>query len=317
VRVPSLNVGGWYDVFLTGTLENFSRTRQEGGSAEARSDTRLLVGPWAHGSTYGTYPDHAFDAFGNEAGIDLDAVQIGFFARHLRGDEGTDTPPVRLFAMGENRWRDEDDWPPAGTSPERWFLRGSGRLSTEPPGEEPADDYEHDPEDPAPTVGGPTSLPGKFLGTNSGPLDQRPLEERPDVLVYSSEPLQAPLEVTGPLSLVLHAATSGADADWVGKLCDVEPDGFSRILAEGILRARFRHGFERPHPVEPGKPHEYELDLGATCNVFLSGHRVRLLVTSSSFPRFDRNPAQGGAGRQTVFHDAPRASHLVLPVARR
>jgi putative CocE/NonD family hydrolase len=163
------------------------------------------------------------------------------------------------------------------------------------------------------------------MSTNAGPLDQRPLEERSDALVYSSAPLQEPLEVTGPLSLALHAATSARDTDFVATLSDVAPDGFSRIVAQGVLRARFREGFQREVEVEPERPYEYSVDLVATSNVFLPGHLIRLTVTSSSFPRFDRNAGTGGpiggdreedlvTARQTVFHTADRASHLLLPV---
>jgi uncharacterized protein len=337
VRVPALNVGGWYDVFLGGTLENFSRMRSEGGSELARTRTRLLVGPWAHGSTYGAYPDHSFDAFSSQDGIDMLAAQLEFLGEQLLEREcdhelAAPAAPVRIFVMGANRWRDESDWPLARAVQERWFLHSDGEaataggeLSRTAPADEPPDSFTFDPRDPAPTIGGPTSLPGKFMRTNAGPLDQRPLEGRRDVLAYTSEPLADDLEVTGPLSVTLHAATSARDADWVAKLCDVEPDGFSRILAEGVLRASFREGFERQVPVEPGRPYEYTVDLKATSNVFLRGHRIRLLLTSSSFPRFDRNSGAAlppgdvreqdlHAAEQTVFHGARRASSLVLPV---
>jgi putative CocE/NonD family hydrolase len=341
VRVPVLNIGGWYDIFLGGTLENFTRMRSEGGSDLARRHTRLLVGPWAHGSTYGAYPDHSFEAFSSRDGIDMLAVQLEFLSEQLFASEpahelarkpAEPAAPVRIFVMGANRWREEPDWPLARAVQERWFLRSDGDaatagglLSRAAPAEEPPDTFTFDPRDPAPTIGGPTSLPGKFMRTNAGPLDQRPLEGRGDVLAYTSEPLPDDLEVTGPLSVTLHAATSACDADWVAKLCDVQPDGCSRILAEGVLRASFREGLERKCPVEPGRPYEYTIDLMATSNVFLRGHRIRLLLTSSSFPRFDRNAGTGappGAVReddlrpaeQTVFHDPQRASSLLLPV---
>jgi hypothetical protein len=353
VRVPALNVGGWYDIFLGGTLENYTRMRREGGSEPARTGTRLLIGPWAHGSTYGAYPDHSFDAFSPQDSVYLMAAQLDFLGEHLFDRASADgasserapaksrepgsaesQAPVRIFVMGANRWRDEPDWPLARAVQERWFLHSDGEAATTggllaraAPADEPPDAYRFDPRDPAPTIGGPTSLPGKFLRTNAGPLDQRPLEGRGDVLVYASEPLPDELEVTGPLSLTLFAATSARDADFVAKLCDVEPDGFSRILAEGVLRARFREGLERECAVEPGRPYEYEIDLKATSNVFRRGHRIGLLLTSSSFPRFDRNAGTGGppgevreedlrAAQQTVFHDAARASALLLPVVR-
>lgn len=331
VGVPALIVGGWYDLLLAGTLENFVRLRLEGASPAAREGTRLLIGPWAHGSTYGPYPDHSFDASARADVVDLARLQLDFFARQLAGEKpAPEEAPVRIFVMGANRWREEEDWPLARARATRWFLRaggdgGDGRLSRQPPSEEAPDEFLYDPRDPAPTIGGPTSLPARLMRTNSGPLDQRLLEARGDVLVYSSDPLPRPLEVTGPLSVVVHAATSGHDTDFVAKLCDVAPDGFSRILAEGVLRGCFVHGFDAPRPLEPGRAYEYTIDLVATSNVFLAGHRIRLLVTSSSFPRFDRNSNSGKAfedvrdddleiARQSIFHDAARPSHVLLPL---
>jgi putative CocE/NonD family hydrolase len=332
IEVPALNIGGWYDLFLAGTLENYTRMRDEAATEAAREGTRLLIGPWAHGTAFGPYPDHGFKEFGSEGKLNLSAMQIQFLADHLAGDDtGADgQAPVRLFVMGANRWREESGWPLARASAQRWFLHGNaeeraGILSPQTPDDEPPDEYTYDPHQPAPTVGGPTSLPGGFLRTNSGPLDQRKLEARADVLIYSSPVLERPLEVTGPLALVLYAATTAPDTDFVGKLCDVSPDGFSRILAEGILRARYRDGYEAPKPVRPGEICRYEIDLVATSNVFLAGHRIRLVLTSSSFPRFDRNANSGlpiGSdreddmviARQRIFHDATRASHIVLPV---
>ena len=336
VQVPAYNVGGWFDIFLGGTLENFTRVREEGGSAAAREGTRLLVGPWGHGSAYGAYPDHRFKEFGTAGEVDLADLQLRFFDLHLRsGEAPEDEAPVRIFVMGENAWRDEQEWPLARARPERWFLHSDGGaagpgggLSLEAPAAEAEDEYVYDPHDPAPTVGGPTSLPGKMMRPSAGPLDQSAVERRDDVLVYTSEPLQEELEVTGPLELVLHASTSAPDTDFVAKLCDVDPDDCSRILAEGVLRARYREGLERPVSVEPDRVLEYRIDLVATSNVFLSGHRIRLDVTSSSFPRFDRNAGSGKqvgedteesftVARQRVFHDSDRASHLILPVVPR
>jgi putative CocE/NonD family hydrolase len=320
VQVPAFIVGGWYDLFLAGTLQNFRRMRAEAGTEAARQATRLLIGPYAHGSTYGQYPDHAFDEFGGADKIDLAGQQVAFLRGELDGD-----PPVRIFVMGANRWRDEADWPLARARLEPWYLRVGGGLSRGAPGDEPPDRYTYDPGNPAPTLGGPTSLPAPFMRTNSGPMDQRRVEGRDDVLVYTSDPLAEPLEVTGPLTVVLHAATSARDTDFVAKLCDVAPDGNSRILAEGVIRARYRAGFEAPEPIEPDLPYEYRIDLVATSNEFQPGHRIRLSVTSSSFPRFDRNPNTGnelgadGPGdlvvaRQVVFHEADRASHILLPI---
>jgi putative CocE/NonD family hydrolase len=337
VQVPAFNVAGWYDVFLRGTLENFARMRQEGGSAVARTGQRLLVGPWAHGSTYGPYPDHGFELFAPGDATDLTDRQLRFFAHHLKSEaNGLDQEaPVRIFIMGENQWRDEQEWPLARTRYTRWFLHSDGAAGTSggslspiPPAEEPPDRYLYDPQHPAPTVGGPTSLPALFLGTNSGPRDQRQVEERADVLVYTSAALEQPVEVTGPLTVTLYAATTAPDTDFVAKLMDVCPNGVSRILAEGIRRARFRDGYDHPQPLASGRVYEYTIDLVATSNLFLAGHRIRLALTSSSFPRFDRNPNTGNPlgvdgpeelrpARQAVFHDRERPSHILLPVIPR
>jgi putative CocE/NonD family hydrolase len=337
IEVPAFNIGGWYDLLLKGTLENYVRMRRDGGSQRAREGTRLLVGPWAHGSTYGAYPDHSFPVFDGADEIDLAQAQLAFCRECLGGEpqaaQALDPArPVRIFVMGENVWRDERDWPLSRASAERWFLhsRGDaagagGSLSTRPPGAEPPDSYIYDPDDPAPTVGGPTSLPAALMRTNSGPLDQRRVEQREDVLLYTSAPLERALEVTGPLTVILYASTSARDTDFVAKLCDVDTEGFSRILAEGVIRARFRDGYRQALAVEPDRVYAYTIDLVATSNVFLPGHRVRVAVTSSSFPRFDRNANSGrplGVDRpedlrpaaQRVLHDGDHASHVVLPV---
>jgi putative CocE/NonD family hydrolase len=329
IDVPAFIVGGWYDVFIRGTLENYVGLRARNGAGSGRAP-RLLVGPWAHGSTYGPYPDHGFDRFAPDDSVDVPALQLRFFARQLRGDANglDDEPPVRIFVMGENRWRDEDDWPLARACVTAWYLRENGWLAREPPGNERPTEFVYDPTDPAPTIGGPTSLPARMMKVNSGPLDQRRLQERPDVLVFTSPPLAEPVEVTGPLAVRLHAATSARDTDFVAKLVDVHPDGEAIILAEGVLRGRFREGFDRELLVEPEKPYEYRIDLAATSNVFLRGHRIRVLITSSSFPRFDRNPNTGSPlgldgpddlrpARQTIFHDAARPSCVLLPVVPR
>ena len=335
VQVPACNVSGWYDVFLAGTLANFTRMQREGGSEAARRGQKLIIGPWGHGSTYGPYPDHSYKVFGPDDGLDLTDVQLRFFARHLKGERNgiDEESAVRLFVMGENRWRDEHEWPLARTRYTPWYLHaadatGVRGLSAAAPGDQAPDEYVYDPNDPAPTVGGSTSLPALLFGTSSGPLDQKRVEGRPDVLVYTSAPLDAPLEVVGPLRVKLFAATSAVDTDFVAKLSDVDPEGVSRILAEGILRARYREGYDAPRFVVPGSVNDYAIDLVATANVFLPGHRLRLVITSSSFPRFDRNPNTGhplGAdgpddlltARQTIFHDRARPSHILLPIVAR
>jgi len=337
IMVPVTHVGGWYDIFLLGTLENFTRLRQEAGSEAARAGQRLLVGPWGHANQSGTFPELRFGPMASlvQAGV-LDR-QVQFFDRTLKGiSAATDEePPVRIFVMGEDRWRDEDAWPLERTAYECWYLHSDGAANTQGgtlspfgPGAEPSDVYLYNPRDPCPTLGGPVFLPGIEAGADAGPKDQQPTEERADVLTYTSLPLERPIEVTGPLRMNLWAATSAPDTDFVARLCDVYPDGRSMILAEGVIRARFRRGYETATPVEPGDIMAFEIDLVATSNVFLPGHAIRIDITSSSWPRFDANPNTGhrlgsdGPGDvrvalQTIAHSGRYPSHIVLPVIPR
>ena len=238
------------------------------------------------------------------------------------------SPPLRLFIMGVNEWRDEHEWPLARTVWQGWHLhsggsantvRGDGVLSTEPQTDEPKDHFVYDPEYPAQTIGG-NNLSDVAL---RGPYDQRPVEMRSDVLCYTSEPLAADLEVTGPIKLVLYAATDGLDTDWTAKLVDVSPTSYAKNLCDGIIRARYREGFSDPTLLEANKVHKYEIEVGVTGNVFRAGHCLRLEVSSSNFPRFDRNPNTGHpvgmdtelrVAHQTVHHSKEYPSHLVLPV---
>ncbi len=336
VSVPSLNIGGWYDCFLGGTLENYRGMKERGGSEAARRP-RLVIGPWSHGMAWGEFPSESFVLMANSMLVDLTGQQIRFFDRHVRGlDNGWDEEaPVRIFVMGANVWRDEQDWPLPGTRYTPYYLHsggqanssaGDGRLSTEAAeGHEPPDNYLFDPRDPVPTVGGQTFLPGFMIGTNAGPRDRREVEQRSDVLCFSTDPLADDTEVTGPVSLVLHVASSAVDTDFTGALVDVHPNGRAAILTEGILRARYRNSLRDPELLEPGCGYELTLDLWATANVFRAGHRIRLEVSSSNFPRFDRNSNTGATiatereedyvpALNTVFHDADRPSRLILPV---
>src|SRR5579859_128987 len=337
VRVPAFIVGGWFDLFLGNTLNTFVGARRESGSELTRRRHRLLIGPWGHGSIYGVYPDHSFEGFSSDETVDLTEMQLRFIQECLSDapTEADPGPPVRIFVMGENLWRSESDWPLPRTRYTPWFLHSAGdagqtggELSLAAPTEEPPDTYTYDPADPAPTVGGPASLPGVLFASSFGPSDQQRVEARPDVLVYTSAPLQEAVEATGPLRVILYAATTAPDTDFVGKLTDVAPSGASRILAEGMMRTSFREGFDRQVPVEAERVYPYTIDLVATSHVFLPGHRIRVDITSSSFPRFDRNPNTGHAigtdgvadlevARQTIFHDHDRPSHIVLPVIPR
>jgi len=309
-EVPSFNLGGWYDIFLQGSLDNYV------AAVAAGREAQLVVGPWTH-LTFGDPIGEG--RFGLRAGRygapahehgDVAQWQTAWLARHLLPDagRGDDAAPVRIFVMGRNEWRDEPAWPLERAVEEKWFLQPGGGLGPAAPrGGEPSA-FTYDPDDPVPTVGGQTVMAPSFPG---GPFDQARVEARDDVLVFTSEPLARELEVTGRVRLVLHAESSAPSTDWVGRLCDVHPDGRSVNLCDGILRVA-------AGAAEPGR---YELDLWSTSNVFLPGHRLRVQVTSSCFPRWDRNLNTGDqsssarqVARQRVHHDAVRPSYVGLPV---
>jgi putative CocE/NonD family hydrolase len=339
MTAPALNIGGWYDIFLGGTLANYRGMKARGGSALARTGQRLLIGPWSHGVFGSIYAERGYGFRAAGEVVDLTGVQLRWFDHILKGiDNGiAGERPVRLFIMGANVWRDEDDWPLPDTIYRPYYLHsgghanslyGDGALTPESPAAEPDDVYLYDPRNPVPTLGGPTLLPGANVAANMGPRDQRSVEIRHDVLCYTTPPLTSPLEVTGPVELILYVSSSARDTDFTGKLVDVAPDGRAEILTEGILRARYRDSPSHPSPLEPGRIYELHLDLWATANVFAAGHRVRLDVSSSNFPRFDRNTNTGGTiareglddfmqAVNRVYHDRTHPSHIVLPVIER
>ena len=324
IGVPAFHLGAWYDIFLGGTLRNFGAL---GG--------RLVVGPWVHSVDLSNLSGEV--DFGQRASryvFDLDGELLRWFGRWLKPepDERVD-PPVRLFVMGENAWRSEREWPLARARPTAYYLHsrgdarsrhGDGGLSPEAPGDEPADVYLADPYRPVPTRGGqnccyPAALP-------AGAYDQSAIEARPDVLVYTTDPLERDLEVTGPVEVVLYAASSAPDADVTAKLVDVAPSGYARNLTDGILRGRYREGTADGRLLTPGRTYELRVDAGATSNLFRRGHRIRLEVAASNFPRFDRNPQTGepaavarvlAPALQTVYHDRARPSRVILSVVPR
>ena len=328
IDVAALHIGGWYDIFLEGTLRNFVGMRARGKSARAREKQRLIVGPWFHGLF-----DRVVGAVDFGPGVLPDAVDLGGlhlnWFDHCLGDAPDSGAPVRIFVMGANVWRNENEWPLARAVATRWYLtsegrgnslRGNGRLVTQAPTREVSDVYLYDPENPVPTKGGCTLMPG---AQSKGPQDQRTIEERDDVLVYTSEPLAEPLEVTGPVEAILHAVTDGRDTDFTAKLVAVAPDGGAINLCDGIIRARYRNSLSRAELLDPGRVYEYRIQLGSTSYAFAPGFRIRLEISSSNFPRFDRNLNTGGdiatesVGRpavQRVFHGGVKASCVVLPV---
>lgn len=338
ITAAALHIGGWYDPFLAGTLQSYSGIQRNGGSSAARQPG-LLIGPWSHGNWHGRFAERDFGPLAASSAIDIDGTQLRWFDYWLKGapDAGDKELPVTIFVMGRDYWREEADWPLPDTIYDHWYLRsggnantlnGDGMLSRKAPGSESPDCYVYDPRDPVPTCGGATLLPGAQAAVNAGPRDQRGLEMRPDVLVYSSPPLEHDLEVTGPVTLVLYVASSAYDTDFAGKLVDVYPDGRALILTDGILRARYRNSRSQPELLEPDRIYELQIDLVATANVFRAGHCIRLEVSSSNFPRFDRNSNTGGIiategeadllpATNWVFHDAEHPSHLILPIIER
>ncbi len=327
VKVPAHTHGGWFDLLLNGTLNGFTGMRRNGGSEIARRGAKMTVGPWGHG------PSRKFGDvdFGPEAMRRLFERELQWFDHYLMGiDNGIDRePPVEIFLMGINRWVRFDDWPIPGARPTPFYLssggsantvRGDGTLGEARPSGAPSDHFRYDPNQPVPTVGGNDCC---GLPVSAGPVDQRPVEDRHDVLVYTSGILKEPLAIAGPVRMKLHAATDGPDTDWFIKLVDVHPNGFAMNIAEGILRARYRNGYDRPELLKPNQAYEFEIDMRATANVFLPGHRIRVDITSSNFPQFDRNLNSGEdlatgtkvrVAAQTVFHTAARPSHILLPV---
>jgi len=336
ITVPALNVGGWHDIFMGGTICNYTGMRARGASAESRAGQRLLIGPWHHAVPFSSLVgqvDYGFRS--GPVAIDYDGIQLRWFDHWLKGKAngvGTDAP-ARVFIMGVNQWRDEKEWPPPDAEMRRYFLHsrgkansayGDGALASEAPGDEPPDSFLYNPLSPVPTMGGALCCYSNSLV--GGALDQAMVEHRADVLVYSTEPLAEDLEVVGPVSLTLYASSSAPDTDFTAKLVDVGPCGFARNLTDGIIRARVRESQSEPKLMVPGKVYEFKIDLWATANVFKAGHRVRLEVSSSNFPRFDRNPNTGHElfadsetrpALQSVMHERGFPSHLALPVIPR
>lgn len=374
VMTPSLNLGGWHDIFLMGTIRNYERMREAGGSSDARSGAQLVIGPWTHTGLAGNAS--GLVDYGQRAGttgLDLDELLIRYYERWLMGKTGlksaaassrsaatgrglkalpspgpvrqaggssptgmgaASVSPVKIFVMGANVWRDEPEWPIKRAKRTKYYLhsngrantrRGDGSLSTEAPGTERPDSFLYDPLDPAPTRGGPLCCAPWPGALPAGPLDQASKEERPDVLVYSTPQLKEDTEVTGPVKVTLWASSSAVDTDFTAMLLDVSPGGQAVNLCDGIVRARWRKSRSKPEPLNPGQTEKFEIDLVATSNLFRRGHRIRVEVSSSNFPRFDRNLNTGKGfdssevvvATNTVFHDAKRASHISLDLVMR
>jgi uncharacterized protein len=333
MTAKGLHGAGWHDLFLKGSITNYLGMRAKASTKAAREGQRLIIGPWAHAPTSneGKIGDVTF---GKQAVLDDTAAALEWFDYTLKDirNSYSSAKPVRIFVMGDNVWRDEDEFPLARAKDTKYYLRsergangagGDGVLSMTAPGGEHADAFDYDPSRPVPTIGGRLCC-GQELPP--GPFDQRPNEPRADVLVFSTPPLREDVEVTGFITAELFAASSAVDTDFTVMLVDVDPSGYARFLTDGIARARYRDSTERTEAIVPGKIYKYTIDLWATSNVFKAGHRIRVYVSSSNFPRFARNlntgePTLGSTrmvtARQTVYHDRDHPSSIILPIVPR
>jgi uncharacterized protein len=334
---PVLHIGGWYDIFLNGTLQGFMGMRSQAPSAEVRNRQKLIIGPWSHGTNWtASYHEQEYGMHASGEAVGLTRLQLCWFDRWVKGiDNGIDQePPVRIFVMGINQWRDERDWPLPDTRYTPYYLHsgghantlhGDGTLSAAAPTNEAADTFVYNPHDPVPSIGGANLTP---FASSIGPRDQRSVELREDVLVFSTPVLTHNLEVTGPVTAHFYVSSSARDTDITCKLVDVHPDGRAMLLTDGILRLRYRHSFSQPTLLQPDEIVPITIDLWSTANVFLAGHQVRIEVSSSCFPKFARNSNTGGdvatesrdqyqSAINRLYHDAAHPSHLLLPIIER
>lgn len=311
---PMLMMGGWYDVFLPGMLDDFVRIRQSANPDVAKA-SRIIIGPWAHAHTVNLPGKFHL----NNYRLETVAPSLPWFDQHLGNkDINSSATPVRIFVMGKNIWRDEQEWPLARTAYTPYYLGGSGKANSAagdgklelipPVLSESTDTYVYNPQNPVPTAG------GTILGTQGGIALQNVIEKRADVLIYTTPLLDDDLEVTGPIKLFLYVLTTAPSTDFTAKLVDVHPDGAAYNISEGILRRDYK---------ATDQPVEIQIDLWPTSIVFLKGHRIRLEVSSSNYPRFDRNPNTGRAiateeesinAKQTIYHDHRFLSRLILPI---
>ena len=302
ITTPALNIGGWYDLFVGETLRAYTEMRDRAGSLEARRGQRLVIGPWGHGAPEhaGFFPIRSFGLAASVEAANLTKVHLDFFDYWLKGrqDALDGQPPVRIFVMGIDQWRDELDWPLPDTDFTAYYLggrgpantiSGAGTLSTSEPVDDAVDTYLYDPRRPVPTLGGTITTVGGY----DGPFDQRPVQGRDDVLCFQSDLLDEQVEVTGPVSATLFVSSSAVDTDFTAKLVDVHPDGTAIILCDGIQRMRYRNSLSRPELIVPEEIYEITIDMIATSNVFLPGHRIVVEISSSNFPRYDRNSNTG------------------------
>jgi putative CocE/NonD family hydrolase len=330
MTAPVFIVAGWYDFLLEGQLKDFQSFMKTATPA-VRQRSRLLIGPWNH-----SFFNNNQQRYGIRKGslelipeVYLQETKAWFDHTLMGLDNGWDNRPlVRLYVLGKNEWRYENEWPPARAVYQPYYLHsagdartlaGDGRLDLIAPlSSEPADTFVYDPADPVPTVGGAHGNPPA-----TGPADQRKVEGRPDVLVYTSAPLQQPVLVMGAVKARVFASSSAKDTDFTVKLVDVFPDSQALIVCEGVLRARYRNGLEKPELLRPHQTYAFDIAVGNTAVQFRPGHRIRIEVSSSNFPRYDPNPNTGMdifserqpiPATQRVEHTPMFPSALMLPV---
>jgi predicted acyl esterase len=322
IEVPILMIEGWYDIYVDQMIDFFQRVKKGGPTDVVREQSRLLIGPWPHGTGQAKSGDLEFP---NAALYDTKHA-LAFFDYWLRGDQAAldpDAPQITYYQMGANEWRQTDAWPPAGSKQTAFNLQGDRTLATAVCKTGPAfTEFVYDPRDPAPTIGGHVLDPA----LHSGPRDQREkVESRKDVVVFSTPALEQDLAVAGPLSVKLWVSTDRTDTDFSAILTDVHPDGRSMLISEGIRRLRFRNGYAKEELATPGEIYELEIPLIATANTFLKGHQVRIVVSSASWPKYARNLNDGGkmygqdlpsgvVATNRIHHDPEHPSALVLPV---
>ena len=325
VQVPVLHISGWYDDEQIGTPLNFIGMTSRGATEEIRRQQKLLMGPWGH-ATNRTSQLGKVD-FGAQAIIDLRSEQVRWFDRYLKREAVDTGAAVRLFVMGENAWRDEQEWPLARTVWTPFYLHSQGRANSRfgdgvlapelPEAGARTDSYWYNPDHATPFITDGTSAQ---IG---GPDDYAELQSRNDVLVYVTEPLAEDVEVTGPIKVELYAASSAPDTDFMAMLIDIWPDGFRQRLCDGMVRARFREGMQHPSLIEPGKIYHYTIDCWNTSQVFKAGHCICLQIASSAFPKYDRNHNTGAPlgkttefaiAEQRIYHDSEHPSAVVLPI---
>jgi putative CocE/NonD family hydrolase len=327
ISAASLNIGGWYSSSdIDGTISNFLGITQKGKKLPAGTHHKLILGPWPHCKTVRSYGEHDF---GEEAVPDMREVHRQWFDYWLKDkDTGImNEPPIKYFLMGANRWCTAHAWPPEGSSHVHYYLHSRGRansllgdgyLSLEPPGNERHDQFTYDPYNPVPfAVHAPAD------GEEHAILDQRVIERRDDVLVYTTAPFVEDVNVVGPVRLRAHASSSAVDTDFVAKLVDVHPNDMAIFVTIGVVRARYRTSLEQPTLMQPGTVYEFDIDMSNTANQFKKGHSMRLEVSSSAFPYFLKNQNTGNeigtdtesaVARQRIFHDLGHESHLDVSI---